>query len=125
MRYFVDTNVFIYSLIAKHRLKKNVLQLLEDYENQIYVSSESIKEFIHLIQQNRVKLDIKNINDIFEYISKKIIGDSLLAVGDESLLRVHYHTNEPWQVLEYCASLGEIHDIVIENMERQVNGLTG
>ena len=62
---------------------------------------------------------------VFEYISKKIIGDSLLAVGDESLLKVHYHTNEPWQVLEYCASLGEIHDIVVENMERQANGLTG
>jgi len=59
----------------------------------------------------------------FEYISATIIGDSLLAVGDESLLKIHYHTNEPWQVLQYCASLGEIHDIVVENMERQVNGL--
>ena len=61
----------------------------------------------------------------FEYISTKITGDSLLAVGDESLLKVHYHTNKPWQVLEYCALLGEIHDIVVENMERQANGLTG
>ena len=61
----------------------------------------------------------------FEYISTKIKGDSLLAVGDESLLKVHYHTNEPWQVLEYCASLGEIHDIVVEHMERQANGLHG
>jgi len=61
----------------------------------------------------------------FEYISTKINGDSLLAVGDESLLKIHYHTNEPWQVLEYCASLGEIHDVVVENMERQAAGLTG
>jgi len=49
----------------------------------------------------------------------------LLAVGDESLLKIHYHTNEPWQVLEYCASLGEIHDVVVDNMERQAAGLTG
>ena len=62
---------------------------------------------------------------VFEYISTKINGDSLLAVGDESLLKVHYHTNEPWQVLKYCASLGAVHDIVIENMERQANGLQG
>ena len=61
----------------------------------------------------------------FESISTKITGDSLLAVGDETLLKVHYHTNEPWQVLEYCASLGEIYDIVVENMERQSNGLSG
>jgi len=62
---------------------------------------------------------------VFEYISTKIVGDSLLAVGDESLLKIHYHTNDPWQVLEYCDSLGEIHDIVVENMERQANGLAG
>ena len=69
----------------------------------------------------------KNLSEdnTFEYISTKIRGDSLLAVGDESLLKIHYHTNEPWQVLEYCASLGEIHDIVVENMERQVKGLPG
>ena len=66
-----------------------------------------------------------NEDAIFEYISTKIKGDSLLAVGDESLIKVHYHTNEPWQVLEYCASLGEIHDIVVEHMERQAKGLHG
>ena len=43
MRYFVDTNVFIYSLDETFRLKKNVFQILEDYENQIYVSSKAIK----------------------------------------------------------------------------------
>lgn len=41
--------------------------------------------------------------------------------GDTTL----YHTNEPWKVLEYCATLGEIHDIVIEDMERQSRGLKG
>ena len=61
----------------------------------------------------------------FEYISKKIPGDSLLSVGDESMLKIHYHTNHPWQVLEYCATLGDIHDIVVENMERQTKGLQG
>jgi len=53
----------------------------------------------------------------FAYISTKIAGDSLLAVGDDTLLKIHYHTNEPWQVLEYCSSLGDIHDIVVENVE--------
>ena len=62
---------------------------------------------------------------IFDHIQNNIIGDSLLAVGDDELIKVHYHTNEPWQVLEYCASLGEIYDIVVENMERQEQGLKG
>ncbi|PWM41164.1 MAG: kinase to dihydroxyacetone kinase [Clostridiales bacterium] len=62
---------------------------------------------------------------INDYIRTHIEGDSLLAVGDEDLIKIHYHTNTPWKVLEYCASLGEIHDIVIENMQRQAEGLQG
>ncbi|GEA34018.1 hypothetical protein CBE01nite_26150 [Clostridium beijerinckii] len=64
-------------------------------------------------------------DEINEYITKNIEGDSLLAVGDEELIKIHFHTNTPWQVLKYCASLGEIYDVVIENMERQANGLKG
>lgn len=62
---------------------------------------------------------------INEYFEENFIGDSLLAVGDEELIKIHYHTNEPWKVLEYCASLGEIFDIVVEDMDRQTRGLKG
>lgn len=62
---------------------------------------------------------------INEYITQNIEGDCLLAVGDEELIKIHFHTNTPWKVLEYCASLGDIHDIVVENMERQSDGLHG
>ena len=48
-----------------------------------------------------------------------------LSVVDEDLINFHFHTNTPMNVLEYCAGLGDIHDIVIENMERQENGLHG
>lgn len=41
------------------------------------------------------------------YFTDNFKGDCLLAVGDETLIKIHYHTNEPWKVLEYCASLGE------------------
>jgi dihydroxyacetone kinase-like predicted kinase len=62
---------------------------------------------------------------INEYITNNIEGDSLLAVGDDELIKIHFHTNTPWKLLEYCASLGEIYDVVVENMERQTNGLHG
>ena len=56
---------------------------------------------------------------IYDYFVEHFKGDCLLVVGDEDLIKIHYHTNEPWLVLEYCASLGEIHDIVLENMQLQ------
>ena len=62
---------------------------------------------------------------IHDYILEHFEGDCLLVVGDETLIKLHYHTNAPWRVLEYCTSLGDIHDIVVENMQRQEEGLKG
>ena len=62
---------------------------------------------------------------IHDYLLENIPGDCLLVVGDEELIKLHYHTNLPWQVLEYCASLGDIHDIIVENMDRQAGGQHG
>ena len=72
-------------------------------------------------------IEVKNLSDekIRQYITDNIEGDCLLVVGDEELIKIHFHTNTPWKVLEYCDSLGDIQDIVVENMERQANGLRG
>ena len=67
-------------------------------------------------------LDEDAIND---YFREHFDGDCLLAVGDDELIKIHFHTNESWKVLEYCRSLGEIFDIVVEDMFRQARGLKG
>ena len=38
---------------------------------------------------------------ISDYITESFKGDCLLCVGDETLIKIHFHTNEPWLVLEY------------------------
>lgn len=78
------------------------------YDTQLLIEGEGLDEDI-----------------ISEYFNTHFEGDCLLAVGDEELIKIHFHTNEPWKVLEYCASLGEIYDIVIEDMDRQARGLKG
>ena len=67
-------------------------------------------------------LDEDEIND---YITEHFEGNSLVAAGDEDLIKIHFHTNEPWKILEYCSSVGEIFDIVVEDMDRQSRGLHG
>ena len=64
-------------------------------------------------------------DEIYDSLASGIPGDSLLSIGEPELIKVHYHTNEPWRVLEYAASKGDIHDIVVEYMERQQEGLRG
>ena len=75
-----------------------------------------------LIESANEDLDEDEIRD---YITENFVGDSLVAAGDEELDKIHFHTNEPWKILEYCRSLGEIYDIVVEDMDRQARGLHG
>jgi len=86
--------------------RKNMLEFR--YDTQLLIEGESLDEDV-----------------ISDYITEHLKGDCLLAVGDEELIKIHFHTNEPWQLLEYCASLGEIYDIVVEDMDRQARGLMG
>lgn len=78
------------------------------YDTQLLIEGEGLDE-----------------DEIFDYITDNFKGDCLLAVGDEDLIKIHFHTNEPWKILEYARSLGEIYDIVIEDMDRQSRGLKG
>ena len=75
-----------------------------------------------LIERRDRDLDEDEISD---YITEHFEGNSLIAAGDEDLIKIHFHTNEPWKILEYCSSVGEIFDIVVEDMIRQSNGLQG
>ena len=75
-----------------------------------------------LIDKRDKDLDEDEISD---YITEHFEGNSLIAAGDEDLVKIHFHTNEPWKVLEYCSTVGEIYDIVVEDMIRQSAGLQG
>ena len=46
-------------------------------------------------------------------------SDSAVVVGDQRLARVHLHSEDPGSALSYGASLGDLHEIKIENMGRQ------
>lgn len=46
MRFMLDTNIFVYSVQDRDSLSKDVLSILEDYDNTFYLSSESVKELI-------------------------------------------------------------------------------
>ena len=78
------------------------------YDTQLLIEGENLNE-----------------DEINDYITANLKGDCLLAVGDDTLINIHFHTNEPWDLLKYCSTLGEIFDIVVEDMDRQSRGLKG
>ena len=82
---------------------------------------------IDYIFDTQLLIEGNNLSEskIRKYFDDNFDGDSALIVGDENLIKVHFHTNKPWEVLQYCSSLGEIYDVVIENMDRQAHGKEG
>jgi len=71
MRYLIDTSIF--TKIVNDLLSDNIRSIIYNYENIIYVSSESIKEFIHLVQTEKIILK-KNIRslDVFDFIENTL-----------------------------------------------------
>jgi uncharacterized protein len=62
-------------------------------------------------------------NDLpLEEISQKVnsMGESVLVVGDENLIRVHVHTKQSQAIMDYCATKGSLRDIINDNMDDQV-----
>lgn len=94
-----------------------------DFEKEMNMDEEET-EFRYDTQMLIEGQDLDE-DQVNEYIRTHFEGDCLLVVGDDELLKLHFHTNKPWEILEYCASLGEIYDIVIEDMDRQARGLQG
>jgi DAK2 domain fusion protein YloV len=51
--------------------------------------------------------------------SMEALGDSVIAVGESDLLRVHVHTLRPGQALEFAVDHGVLAKVKVENMELQ------
>ena len=51
------------------------------------------------------------------------IGDSVICIGDLSLVKVHVHTNDPHKALGYALELGELFNLKIESMREQNRAL--
>jgi len=73
--------------------------------------------FINIGENSKVKS--------FEEVEKSLqvylesIGDSTVIVGDDDLIKIHVHTNNPGSVLEKALTIGELSSIKIENMKEQ------
>lgn len=91
------------------------------------MDENSEDEEINFTFDTQLLIEGENLDEeeIRKHFNENFEGDCLLVVGYSELIKIHFHTNEPWKVLEYCSTLGEIYDIVVENMPRQAVGLDG
>ncbi len=76
-------------------------------------------EFILQLQNAKVDIPSFDIAGIISYLES--VGNSIVAVKDDDLVKVHVHTFRPGDVLNYCQQFGEYLTLKIENMSLQHN----
>jgi len=91
---------------------------LEQYREMTPAETTISREEIKLDFQYCTEVLIKGENldplDVRDHLAP--LGDSLLVVGGDDLVKVHVHSNHPGKVLETCLQWGQLSDIKINNM---------
>jgi PIN domain nuclease of toxin-antitoxin system len=71
-RVLLDTHILIHSISDKERLSRKVESILGDYDNELYLSSESLREIRELWQVGKVDVkEWESATDIIDYIKNK------------------------------------------------------
>lgn len=77
MRLLIDTNIFIYLAVDQDNLSKDVRALLEDYDNNVCMSVESLRELVVLYNNGGiVSKEWKSSHEML----KSLEGDYLIDV---------------------------------------------
>ncbi len=103
-------------------LEGNILEANEENKEQQKNAASSVEADIKfgyctefIVNLNKPKcFDEKELK-----ASLSLLGDSLVVVKDDDIVKVHVHTNRPGQALEIAQSYGEFVTLKIENMRLQ------
>ena len=83
-------------------------------------------EFILRLQNSKVDIEHFDIQSVIDVLNgDDIKGDSIVALCDDSVVKVHVHTKDPGLVLDHMRKFGEFLTIKIENMALQHNEQIG
>ncbi|PKM50051.1 MAG: dihydroxyacetone kinase [Firmicutes bacterium HGW-Firmicutes-7] len=98
----------------------------ETIEKAVYINKHPLSvdiefgyctEFIINVMPNKIKESEEEALNIRNYL--ETIGDSIVAVADEDIIKIHVHTNDPGKALQQGLTLGELMNIKIDNMREQ------
>jgi len=73
-----------------------------------------------LIERNQSDKEVNRLRDFLD-----VRGDSIVVVDDETIIKVHVHTNDPGVVLTEALTYGALSSMKIENMHEQHSEASG
>ena len=98
MRYLIDTNIFIYAAIDNQQLSNDVVDMLNDYENLFYISTESLRELIvHYNNKALLRKHWKTKDQMLKEITEKY-GFQILPLTPDVMYKygqMNLYHNDP------------------------------
>lgn len=76
-----------------------------------------------LLRLQRKKTEIAEFSTQTFSSALSTLGDSVVCVQNDTIVKIHVHTKTPSTVLEFCQRYGEFLKVKIENMSLQHNGV--
>ena len=76
-------------------------------------------EFLLQLQKSKVDISSFDKKIIVDFLEQA--GDSIVAVQDRDIIKIHVHTFKPGDILNFCQQFGEFITLKIENMSVQHN----
>ncbi|MFC0473132.1 DAK2 domain-containing protein [Halalkalibacter kiskunsagensis] len=107
---------------TSEELSMDNLVKIEHHNAQSHMATEDIEFGFCTEVMVRIDEEKTKIHPFVEAEFKKElseIGDSLLVVSDDDLIKVHIHAEQPGEVLTKAQRYGELINIKIENMREQ------
>ncbi len=100
--------------VSSVEFKKSSAPVKITAETEAEIKFGYCTEFIIVLNR---PLNDKEIEDFKEFLNG--IGDSIVFVPDDEIIKVHVHTNEPGTVLQKALAHGSLSKIKIDNMREE------
>jgi len=106
------------SLINKSKSLLNIAAELDQdinftYCTEFIVNKENLKE----PEEDKIEENYYSAENLKEFL--ETIGDCVVLVADEEIIKVHVHTENPGLALQEALKIGQLLTIKIENMKEQ------
>ena len=96
--------------VANHPYSRALVQAIEEESTFGFCTEYLLRETSLPVAEVKSKMEA--------------LGESVIVVGDESLMRVHVHTLRPGQALEFAVDHGTLARVKVENMQLQHEAFT-
>ena len=100
--------------VGREELERDWLTVTSQVHSQVHAMGQAVYGYCTELLVSGENLPVDDVR-----ARMLELGDSVLVVGDESLVRVHVHTNDPGAALSHCTTFGRLNQVKVDNIETQ------